>query len=78
MDFELQRRKGFAKSAHTYKSLVAENSQAGDDDDRAINMGLFSYPVLMAADILIFNATHVPVGRTGSTYGDGSRYCRKV
>ena len=54
--------KGLLNRAHAYKSLVAENSQAGDDDDRAINMGLFSYPVLMAADILIFNATHVPVG----------------
>jgi tryptophanyl-tRNA synthetase len=42
--------------------MAAENVQSGDDEDRAVNMGLFSYPVLMAADILIFNATHVPVG----------------
>ena len=54
--------KGLLNRAHAYKSMAAENVQSGDDEDRAINMGLFSYPVLMAADILIFNATHVPVG----------------
>ena len=54
--------KGLLNRAHAYKSMAAENVQSGDDDDRAFNMGLFSYPVLMAADILIFNATHVPVG----------------
>jgi len=48
--------------AHAYKAVVAENEASNADDDKAINMGLFSYPVLMAADILIFNATHVPVG----------------
>jgi tryptophanyl-tRNA synthetase len=54
--------KGLLNRAHAYKSMAAENVQSGDDGDKAINMGLFSYPVLMAADILIFNATHVPVG----------------
>ena len=54
--------KGLLNRAHAYKSMAAENVQSGDDEDRAVNMGLFSYPVLMAADILIFNATHVPVG----------------
>ena len=54
--------KGLLNRAHAYKSMAAENIQSGDDEDRAVNMGLFSYPVLMAADILIFNATHVPVG----------------
>ncbi len=54
--------KGLLNRAHAYKSLIAENTQAGNDQDKAINMGLFSYPILMAADILIFNATHVPVG----------------
>ena len=38
--------------------MAAENTQTGNDEDKAINMGLFSYPVLMAADILIFGATH--------------------
>ena len=54
--------KGLLNRAHAYKSMAADNVQSGDDEDRAINMGLFTYPVLMAADILIFNATHVPVG----------------
>ena len=54
--------KGLLNRAHAYKSMTAENTQAGNDEDKAINMGLFSYPVLMASDILIFNATHVPVG----------------
>jgi tryptophanyl-tRNA synthetase len=54
--------KGLLNRAHAYKAIVAENTQSSSDEDKAINMGLFSYPVLMAADILIFNATHVPVG----------------
>ena len=54
--------KGLLNRAHAYKAVVSENLELGSDDDKAINMGLFSYPVLMAADILIFNATHVPVG----------------
>ena len=54
--------KGLLNRAHAYKAVVAENEAANADDDKAISMGLFSYPVLMAADILIFNATHVPVG----------------
>jgi len=54
--------KGLLNRAHAYKAIVAENINTNSDEDKAINMGLFSYPVLMAADILIFNATHVPVG----------------
>tara|TARA_R100001198_G_C5187239_1_gene181323 strand:- start:286 stop:984 length:699 start_codon:yes stop_codon:yes gene_type:complete len=50
--------------AHAYKAAVAENEEAGDQDpDKGITMGLFGYPVLMAADILMFNANKVPVGR---------------
>lgn len=40
-----------------------KNVEAGEDPDAGITMGLFSYPVLMAADILMFNAHKVPVGR---------------
>ena len=47
----------------SYKAVVQENVAAGEDPDYAINMGLFSYPVLMAADILMFGSTHVPVGK---------------
>ena len=54
--------KGLLNRAHAYKSMAAENTEAGNDEDKAVNMGLFSYPVLMSADILIFSATHVPVG----------------
>jgi len=55
--------KGLMNRAHAYKAAVQENLDAGEDPDYAITMGLFSYPVLMAADILMFNSTHVPVGR---------------
>jgi tryptophanyl-tRNA synthetase len=55
--------KGLMNRAHAYKACVQENIDAGEDADFAITMGLFSYPVLMAADILMFNSTHVPVGK---------------
>jgi tryptophanyl-tRNA synthetase len=55
--------KGLMNRAHAYKAAVQANEDAGEDADHAITMGLFNYPVLMAADILLFNATHVPVGR---------------
>ncbi len=54
--------KGLINRSHAYKAAVDQNKANNLDDDKAITMGLFSYPVLMAADILIFNATHVPVG----------------
>ena len=56
--------KGLMNRAHAYKAAVAENEAAGNQDpDKGITMGLFGYPVLMAADILMFNAHKVPVGR---------------
>lgn len=56
--------KGLMNRAHAYKAAVAENEQGGENDpDKGITMGLFSYPILMAADILMFNANKVPVGR---------------
>ena len=56
--------KGLMNRAHAYKAAVAENEEsAGPDPDRGVTMGLFSYPVLMAADILMFKAHRVPVGR---------------
>jgi tryptophanyl-tRNA synthetase len=54
--------KGFMNRAHAYKDFVARNQKAEKDEDADINMGLFGYPVLMAADILMFNADVVPVG----------------
>ena len=53
--------KGLMNRAHAYKAAVAENKK--EDPDKGITMGLFNYPVLMAADILIFNADKVPVGQ---------------
>ncbi|MEO0443376.1 MAG: tryptophan--tRNA ligase [Pseudomonadota bacterium] len=55
--------KGLMNRAHAYKAAVQENEQAGEDSDFAVTMGLYGYPVLMAADILMFNAHKVPVGR---------------
>ena len=55
--------KGLVNRAHAYKSAVQLNGINGEDSDFGINMGLFSYPILMAADILMFNADVIPVGR---------------
>jgi tryptophanyl-tRNA synthetase len=55
--------KGLMNRAHAYKAAVQTNEEAGEDPDFGVTMGLFSYPVLMAADILMFNASHIPVGR---------------
>ena len=51
--------KGLMNRAHAYKAASSLNKK---DPDKGITMGLFSYPVLMAADILMFDSTHVPVG----------------
>ncbi|WP_370470211.1 tryptophan--tRNA ligase [Snodgrassella alvi] len=56
--------KGLMNRAHAYKAAVQENAEKGQEDlDHGIEMGLFCYPMLMSADILIFNADKVPVGR---------------
>jgi tryptophanyl-tRNA synthetase len=55
--------KGQMNRAHAYKGAVDANLAAGEDPDAGISMGLYSYPILMAADILMFNAHHVPVGK---------------
>ena len=55
--------KGILNRAHAYKAAVDANRAAGEDGDAGVNAGLFMYPVLMSADILIFNADKVPVGR---------------
>src|SRR5690606_34501924 len=55
--------KGLLNRAHAYKAANDRNIAAGEDPDAGVTAGLFMYPVLMAADILIFNANKVPVGR---------------
>jgi tryptophanyl-tRNA synthetase len=56
--------KGLMNRAHSYKAQVQANEESGSKDpDKGIMMALFNYPILMAADILMFKATKVPVGR---------------
>ena len=56
--------KGLMNRAHAYKAAVQDNGTDNNQDpDKGITMGLFSYPILMAADILMFNAKKVPVGK---------------
>lgn len=55
--------KGLMNRAHAYKAAVDANVEAGEDPDFGITLGLYNYPVLMAADILMFNANKVPVGK---------------
>src|SRR6201996_6035097 len=55
--------KGLLNRAHAYKANVDLNAAKGEDADAGITAGLYMYPALMAADILMFNASDVPVGR---------------
>lgn len=55
--------KGLLNRAHAYKAQVDKNTAKGEDPDADVSAGLFMYPVLMGADILMFNAHKVPVGR---------------
>lgn len=56
--------KGLMNRAHAYKASVQTNIDNGQDEqDHGIEMGLYSYPILMSADILMFKANEVPVGR---------------
>jgi tryptophanyl-tRNA synthetase len=55
--------KGLMNRAHAYKAAAQANTDAGEDTDKSIFMGLYSYPILMAADILMFQGSHIPVGR---------------
>lgn len=55
--------KGLMNRAHAYKAQVDQNREKGKPEDHNINMGLYTYPVLMAADILLFDTNYVPVGK---------------
>ena len=55
--------KGLLNRAHAYKAANDRNRESGADEDAGVSAGLYMYPVLMAADILLFNAHRVPVGR---------------
>ena len=54
--------KGLMNRAHSYKAMVEKNTEANLDVDSGVNMGLYTYPILMAADILLYGADIVPVG----------------
>lgn len=55
--------KGWMNKAHAYKAAVDVNVAEGRDRDEGVNMGLYTYPILMAADILLYSADVVPVGK---------------
>jgi tryptophanyl-tRNA synthetase len=55
--------KGLMNRAHAYKAAVQDNEADNQDPDKGVMMGLFSYPILMAADILMFNGKRIPVGK---------------
>ena len=61
--------KGLMNRAHAYKAARDRNTEAGVTElDAGVNMGLYNYPVLMAADILIMEGERVPVGRDQSQH----------
>lgn len=55
--------KGLMNRAHAYKAKIDKNKEVGIDIDSGVNMGLYTYPILMAADILLFQSDFVPVGK---------------
>jgi tryptophanyl-tRNA synthetase len=55
--------KGLMNRAHAYKAKIQDNKEKNKDIDDGVNMGLFTYPILMAADILLFDPDFVPVGK---------------
>lgn len=55
--------KGFMNKSHAYKAAVDKNVAKGDPNDAGINMGLYTYPILMASDILSYDSDYVPVGK---------------
>jgi tryptophanyl-tRNA synthetase len=65
--------KGRLNRAHAYKAAVDRNTAEGENSDAGVTMGLFMYPVLMAADILLFKAHSVPVGRDQSQHVEMAR-----
>ena len=55
--------KGDMNRAHSYKDKIQKNQEQNRDADYGVNMGLFNYPILMAADILLYDTNLVPVGK---------------
>ncbi len=56
--------KGLMNRSHAYKAIIQANEENGKKDlEEGVTMGLFCYPILMAADILMFKANKIPVGK---------------
>ncbi|MFK3960102.1 tryptophan--tRNA ligase [Guptibacillus hwajinpoensis] len=55
--------KGLMNRAHAYKAIVEKNREGNREEDEGVNMGVFTYPILMASDILMFQTDFVPVGK---------------
>lgn len=55
--------KGWMNKAHAYKAAISVNETAMRDRDEGVSMGLYTYPILMAADIILYSANIVPVGK---------------
>ncbi len=65
--------KGMMNRAHAYKALVEENSLLGQAPDVGVNMGIYGYSILMAADILLFDVNFVPVGKDQAQHVEMAR-----
>jgi len=70
--------KGLMNRAHAYKAMVEKAEENGDDSDAYVNMGLFNYPILMAADILLYNAKLVPIGQDQKQHVEMTRDIAKA
>lgn len=55
--------KGWMNKAHAYKAAVDVNAAENRDRDDGVSMGLYTYPILMAADIILYSGNVVPVGK---------------
>ncbi|MDD4110304.1 MAG: tryptophan--tRNA ligase [Clostridia bacterium] len=70
--------KGLMNRAHAYKSSVDENIKNNDEPDSGINMGLYNYPILMAADILTMQTKFVPVGEDQKQHVEIARELARI
>lgn len=70
--------KGLMNRAHAYKASVDENLKNNEDADVGINMGLYNYPILMAADILTMQTKLVPVGEDQKQHVEIAREIARI
>ena len=70
--------KGLMNRAHAYKAMVDKAIANNDEPDALVNMGLYNYPILMAADILLFNSKYVPVGQDQKQHVEMARDIAKA